>query len=82
LDFAVGDYRLDKDYSLAQDGISWFLAPVEGLNMKQINTFAIYDIASRLSRLRNLPDDPALIGSYEAALGAPGNPIEGGSPDA
>jgi hypothetical protein len=39
-------------------GIPWFVAPVEGCNMKQINTFGLYQLANQLSPLRALPDDP------------------------
>jgi hypothetical protein len=47
---------------LVYDGSShWFFLPVEGLEMKQINTFSIYELARSLHPLRNLPQDPSQI---------------------
>jgi hypothetical protein len=36
----------------------WFCLPVEGLNMRQINTFRLYELAKALQPLRSLPKDP------------------------
>jgi hypothetical protein len=36
-------------------GIPWFIAGVEGSDMKQINTYALYQLANQLAPLRSTP---------------------------
>jgi hypothetical protein len=46
----------------------WFILPVEGLSMKQINTFVLYQLGQNLNGLRQLPTDPAELQPGSNAL--------------
>jgi hypothetical protein len=41
--------------------IPWFLCAMEGRDMKQINTYALYQLANQLAPLRAVPPDPAQL---------------------
>jgi hypothetical protein len=43
--------------SAVDNGVAWFLASAEGLTMKQINTYALYQLANELAPLRSVPSD-------------------------
>jgi hypothetical protein len=45
----------------------WFIAPVEGCAMKQINTYGLYQLANQLAPLRTLPDDCKALTKNEHA---------------
>jgi hypothetical protein len=42
-------------------GVPWLIAPVEGYDMKQINTYGLYQLANQLAPLKQLPSVPGEI---------------------
>jgi hypothetical protein len=49
-------------------GVAWFIAPVEGRAMRQINTYALYQLANQLAPLRALPADPKQLNKDDYTL--------------
>jgi hypothetical protein len=50
-------WRDEVESAAIQYGVAWFIAPVEGCAMKQINTYGLYQLANQLAPLRTLPTD-------------------------
>jgi hypothetical protein len=51
-------WRDEVESAAIQYGVAWFIAPVEGCAMKQINTYGLYQLANQLAPLRSLPTLP------------------------